>query len=109
MMVPSNQKDQFEIVRHDVHLTEKNFTMTEMFKHILPPNIDPPSSFEIIGHIAHLNLRAEHLPYRHQIGEIILKKCPTLRTVVNKVRLFFEEREFKKYIEKVNENDIEKE
>ncbi len=73
------------MIRHTVELTEKNFTMNEMMRDILPSGIDPPSSFEVIGHIAHLNLRPEHLPHRHKIAEIIMKKGPNIRTVVNKV------------------------
>ena len=32
---------------------------------------DVPSSFEQIGHIAHLNLRDDQLPYKELIGMII--------------------------------------
>ena len=72
-------------MRHTIQLSEKNFTMNEMLREILPPNLDPPSSFEVIGHIAHLNLRPEYLPYREKIAEIVMKKGPNIRTVVNKV------------------------
>lgn len=45
-----------------------------------------PSSFEIIGQIAHLNLRDEQLRYKYWIGSIILEKNqPAIRTVVNKI------------------------
>mmetsp|Transcript_4634 Transcript_4634/g.10180 ORF Transcript_4634/g.10180 Transcript_4634/m.10180 type:complete len:621 (-) Transcript_4634:85-1947(-) len=44
-----------------------------------------PSSFEIAGHIAHLNLRSESLPYKYLIGKAILdKNRPKIRMVVNK-------------------------
>ncbi len=38
-----------------------------------------------IGHIAHLNLREDWLPFKHIIGQVILDKNPSLRTVVNKI------------------------
>ncbi len=59
--------------------------------------MDPPSAFETVGHIAHLNLRDEHQPFKYLIGQIILKVCtnlpltsipqknPSIRTVVTKL------------------------
>eukprot|EP01031_Cornospumella_fuschlensis_P027554 gene27554-33280_t len=45
-----------------------------------------PSSFEMVGHIAHVNLRPEALEYKYLIGEVILvKNKKALKTVVNKV------------------------
>jgi tRNA (guanine37-N1)-methyltransferase len=52
---------------------------------LLPEGIDVPTSFESIGHIAHLNLRPEQLPHKALIGQVIMDKNPTIRTVVNKV------------------------
>lgn len=34
-----------------------------------------PSSFESVGHIAHLNLREDLLPYKHVIGQVRLLNC----------------------------------
>ena len=45
-----------------------------------------PSSFETAGHIAHVNLREEALPYKYLIGKAILdKNTPRIRLVVNKI------------------------
>lgn len=46
---------------------------------------EAPSSFTTVGHIAHMNLKDEYLPWKTLIGEIILDKNPNLRTVVNKM------------------------
>lgn len=52
---------------------------------LLPEGVDVPTSFESIGHIAHLNLRDEQLPHKALIGQVIIDKNPTIKTVVNKV------------------------
>ena len=44
-----------------------------------------PSSFEIAGHIAHVNLRSESLPYKYLIGKAIIDKNPRIKVIVNKV------------------------
>ena len=43
------------------------------------------TSFETVGHLAHMNLREHQLPYKHFIGQVILDKNPRIRTVVNKL------------------------
>lgn len=44
-----------------------------------------PSAYEMVGHIAHLNLRDEQLPWKYIIGQVLLDKNPPIKTVVNKV------------------------
>ena len=53
----------------------------------MPEGCEVPTSFESVGHIAHLNLKDELLPYKHIIGQVILDKNSSIRTVVNKVIL----------------------
>ena len=43
-----------------------------ILRELLPAEVEVPSSFETVGHIAHLNLREQHLPYKHVIGQVIL-------------------------------------
>ena len=47
--------------------------------------MDLPTSFETIGHVAHVNLRNEYEPFKYKIAQIILDKNPIIKTVVNKV------------------------
>jgi tRNA (guanine37-N1)-methyltransferase len=54
-----------------------------------------PNSFEIIGNIAHLNLREKFLPYKFLIGKIILDKNPSIKTVITKTGKI--ENEFRTY------------
>ncbi|OCF43865.1 tRNA (guanine37-N1)-methyltransferase [Kwoniella heveanensis CBS 569] len=73
--------------RETVHLGYDNWNTSEILAAVLPTTESDniPSSFTSTGHIAHMNLREEWLPYRHLIGEVILDKNPGLRTVVNKL------------------------
>ena len=44
---------------------------------LLPAGVEVPTSFECVGHIAHLNLRDEHLPYKYVIGQVRAQHAPT--------------------------------
>ncbi|XP_050680972.1 tRNA (guanine(37)-N1)-methyltransferase [Leptidea sinapis] len=67
-----------------VQLSYDNFKIDTIFKAVLPENEETVSGFSQIGHIIHLNLR-EHLhEYRHLIGQVLLDKIKTCKTVVNK-------------------------
>eukprot|EP00466_Bigelowiella_natans_P014984 jgi/Bigna1/66798/fgenesh1_pg.2_\ len=98
-----------------ITLTYENLSAAQALRALLPDGIDPPASFEIIGHIAHLNLPEVPAVLHHStnassssssgandtslspsmlwsayksiIGQVILDKNPSLRTVVNKVIL----------------------
>ena len=48
----------------------------------MPKNVPIPSSFETIGHIAHLNLKDEHLPFKHIIGQVFMDKNPVIKVVI---------------------------
>ena len=53
---------------------------------LLPAGIEVPSSFETVGHIAHVNLRDELLPFKLLVGRVLLEKNESrIRTVLNKV------------------------
>ena len=58
-----------------------------MVQKLLPAGSEVPSSFESVGHIAHLNIRDELLPWKRVIGQVIMDKNPHITTVVNKVPL----------------------
>lgn len=61
-------------VRHEVELSYENLSCREVLRQLLPKAIsDVPSSFETVGHVAHLNLREELLPYKELIGQVALE------------------------------------
>uniref|UniRef100_A0A7S2E6T7 tRNA (guanine(37)-N1)-methyltransferase n=1 Tax=Ditylum brightwellii TaxID=49249 RepID=A0A7S2E6T7_9STRA len=72
---------------HTITLTYEHYTVEETLSKLLPPTINEiPSAFEIIGHVAHLNLRPDVLPYKYIIGQVILdKNKPRISIVVNKI------------------------
>lgn len=55
-------------------LTYKNFSIEEIISKLLGENLSKefPKSFEIIGNIAHMNIREEYLKYKYLIGALIL-------------------------------------
>ncbi|OAX44928.1 hypothetical protein K503DRAFT_788599 [Rhizopogon vinicolor AM-OR11-026] len=62
------------LVTHNVNLTYDYWTADEILHSILPEELceGSPSGFAITGHLAHMNLNKEYLPYKHIIGQIIL-------------------------------------
>lgn len=56
-----------------------------------------PSGFNMVGHVAHLNLRDAYLPYKHLIAQVIIDKNPQITTVINKVANVGDEDEFRTF------------
>ena len=56
------------LVRYTLTVGYDHLTVEEVLRQILPAGTEVPSSFEQIGHIAHMNLREEVLTYRYIIG-----------------------------------------
>ncbi|CAB9522151.1 methyltransferase [Seminavis robusta] len=60
--------------------------MTYILHKVLPPHVHPPpTAFETVGHVAHLNLREHHIPFAKLIGQVLLEKSSTIETVIHKV------------------------
>ena len=51
------------------------FTAEEVLRRLLPVELPNVTGFETIGHIAHLNLRVDHLPFKSIIGQVLLDVC----------------------------------
>ncbi|KAG2756507.1 hypothetical protein P692DRAFT_20486362 [Suillus brevipes Sb2] len=81
------QEQSGTLVVHNLELTYDYWTADEILHSILPEELcqGSPSGFAVTGHIAHMNLNKEYLPYKHIIGQIILDKNPMIKTVVNKL------------------------
>lgn len=74
-----------DIKPHQVKIGYDQMSAHEVLSKIIPSNIKFGCSFETIGHIAHLNLRDDVLPYKKVIGQVILDKNTQIKTVVTKV------------------------
>ncbi|WZY69755.1 hypothetical protein YC2023_001995 [Brassica napus] len=76
----------FELVKCRLTLFYDYWPMNEVLEALLPKGMIVPSAFEMVGHIAHLNLRDKHLPYKRLIAKVVLdKNQPKIQTVVNKI------------------------
>ncbi|KAE8441541.1 hypothetical protein EG329_004849 [Mollisiaceae sp. DMI_Dod_QoI] len=75
------------IVPYDLKLDYNYWTYHDIMKSILPDDAQEeiPVGFAIVGHVAHLNLRDEYLPYKKLIAEVLVDKNPGIRTVINKI------------------------
>uniref|UniRef100_A0A8D8WVL9 tRNA (guanine(37)-N1)-methyltransferase n=1 Tax=Cacopsylla melanoneura TaxID=428564 RepID=A0A8D8WVL9_9HEMI len=67
----------------ELPLTYTHFSAEEILEAILPNDV-AVSSFTAVGHIVQCNLREELKDYRHIVGQVLLDKLPTCKTVVNK-------------------------
>lgn len=68
----------------DVMLTFDNWKAEVLLKSVLPSDLEPLTSYSIIGHIIHVNIREHLFPFKFIIGEILLEKIKNAKTVVNK-------------------------
>ncbi|KAI9204908.1 guanine(37)-N1-methyltransferase [Polychytrium aggregatum] len=88
--LPDNVKqfalsEKAELVTHSVELDYDYWSADQILRSILPDDLEVPSAFEMVGHIAHLNLREQHMPYKNIIGQVIIDKHKYIKTVVNKL------------------------
>jgi len=73
------------LVTHSQPRPYVSLTVAEVLRALLPAEVSPPAAWEEVGHIVHLNLRSEQLPWARLIGAVILDKhSPRIATVVNK-------------------------
>lgn len=72
------------IENYDIIKTYEDFSYHEVLQELLPKDVTIPTSFEIVGSIAHFNLHKTQLLYKNIIAEVLLDKTPAIKTVVNK-------------------------
>ncbi|PPQ79404.1 hypothetical protein CVT25_002674 [Psilocybe cyanescens] len=80
-------KESKGLVDYKIQLNYDYWTAEECLQVFLPEDLreGAPTGFAMTGHIAHVNLNDEYLPYKHVIGQLILDKNKRVETVVNKL------------------------
>ncbi|RHZ65332.1 tRNA (guanine) methyltransferase [Aspergillus thermomutatus] len=71
---------------YDLTLDYDYWTYADIIASILPEDElqEIPQGFTQVGHVLHLNLREQYLPYKYLIAEILKDKNKAIRTVINK-------------------------
>ncbi|KAL2020869.1 hypothetical protein VTK56DRAFT_7860 [Thermocarpiscus australiensis] len=93
------QKQELTVIPYELQLDYDYWNYRDIMTSILPEELheDIPSGFNIAGHVAHLNLRENYLPYKKLVAEVLLDKNPQLRTVINKIDNVGTESEFRTF------------
>ncbi|KKY14104.1 putative trna methyltransferase trm5 [Phaeomoniella chlamydospora] len=70
-----------------LRMTYDDWSMNDILHAVIPEDLheEIPAGFAQVGHVAHVNIREQYLPYRHLIGQILLDKNTNLKTVINKL------------------------
>ncbi|OBZ90883.1 tRNA (guanine(37)-N1)-methyltransferase [Choanephora cucurbitarum] len=75
----------FEIVSYSFDVGYDYWTTEQILYSVMPEgDAETPSSFTTTGHIAHVNLKEESMPYKSLIAQVILDKNKKIKSVVNK-------------------------
>jgi tRNA (guanine37-N1)-methyltransferase len=86
LLQPLLASQQATLCQHTISLGYDDWTVDEVLRRLLPCDVEIPSAFEVVGTLAHMNLREEQLPYKYMIGKALLDKHPpSLKTIVNKL------------------------
>ncbi|KAG9245551.1 putative undecaprenyl pyrophosphate protein [Calycina marina] len=90
---------EIEVLAHEVKLDYDYYSYAEVMQALLPEDMldEIPSGFAVVGHVAHLNIRDQYLPYKHIIAEVVKDKNPSIKTVINKIDTVGEQSEFRTF------------
>ncbi|KAG9231609.1 guanine-N(1)--methyltransferas-like protein [Amylocarpus encephaloides] len=87
------------VIPYGLQLDYDYWTYHDVMTSLLPEDAlgEVPVGFSIVGHVAHLNLRDEYLPFKKVIAEVLVDKNPTIKTVINKTDDVGEASEFRTF------------
>ena len=71
----------------ELPITQEQQPPHRILEKLLPPDAQPPpTGYEQVGHVLHLNLKPHHEPCGRLIGDVLLDKLsPSVETVVTKI------------------------
>lgn len=84
-LLENNIKEE-NLIWKSLDIGYENWKADSILKAVLPPDLRV-TSYSVIGHILHLNLKEPLLEYKHLIGEVFLDKINNIKTVVNKTNI----------------------
>ncbi|KAL4953245.1 guanine(37)-N1-methyltransferase [Aspergillus filifer] len=84
---------------YDLTLNYDYWNSVDILEAILPEELieGVPQGFAKTGHVAHLNLREQYLPWKHLIGQVILDKNGSISTVIRKAEDVGSQSEFRTF------------
>lgn len=110
MLTALHDENKLSVIPFDLVLDYNVWTHTEILAAVMPEDLldEVPAGYELVGHVAHLNIRDQYLPYKHLIGQVIIDKNSGIRTVINKLDTIGEESLFRTFPYEVvaGENDL---
>ncbi|GAA5811319.1 hypothetical protein MFLAVUS_004752 [Mucor flavus] len=75
----------YDIVPYRFQVDYDYWTTEQVLYSVMPEgDAETPSSFTTTGHIAHVNLKPENIPFKSLIAQVILDKNKKIKSVVNK-------------------------
>jgi tRNA (guanine37-N1)-methyltransferase len=60
-----------ELQDYNLQLKYCNLKTEEVLEAVLPEGQEITSAFSRVGHIAHMNLRDHHMPFKNLIGKVV--------------------------------------
>ena len=59
-----------EMLEHELVMTYDHYSADQILAAVLPRGTEITTSFETVGHIAHMNLKECHVPFQELIGKV---------------------------------------
>ncbi|GMH62965.1 hypothetical protein TL16_g03595, partial [Triparma laevis f. inornata] len=86
-LIEDSEEEEIKLSTYTVTSDYSGMTVDAVLRKVIPESVtnEIPSSFESVGHLAHVNLRENVLPWKYIIGKVLLDKNQHITKVVNKV------------------------